>query len=389
MASTISSLMLWIAAFGIALVGLQTALAVAHVRRAAPSPTAFPGISILKPLCGVDDALMANLQSFAELKYPRYEVLLGVKDVRDPAYEVACQAAARWPSAMRVVLQVSAPGYNPKVNQLITLSRRARFDLLVISDSNVRVGGDYLAEIAAQLEDSRVGLVTHAIAGIGERGWGALFDNLHLTSAIGPSMIAANRVGQALAVGKSMAFRRSELTAIGGFEAFKDVLAEDFVMGRKIARLCGKRVIVARQPIMNVTCRRSVLAFMQRYTRWSIMQRKIAGNGLYSAQLAHHPLPLALGAFLIDPDRHALAALLMCGASKIALDCYAYSRMRGAPAGARHMLAIPLKDLLLLGVWTAGLLKAEVQWRGTRMVVLEGSRLAPSAPEDAWQAQVS
>ena len=92
------------------------------------SAEARPGISILKPLCGVDDDLEANLAQFASLDYPRYEVLLGVKDTRDPAYAVARAAVARWPQVMRLVLQEGEPGLNPKVNQLVTLSSEARYD---------------------------------------------------------------------------------------------------------------------------------------------------------------------------------------------------------------------------------------------------------------------
>lgn len=81
---------------------------------------------MLKPLCGLDDDLHRNLRSFARLRYPAYEVLLGVKDARDPALLVALEAARRWPRVFRVVLQRGAPGLNRKVNQLITLSAAAR-----------------------------------------------------------------------------------------------------------------------------------------------------------------------------------------------------------------------------------------------------------------------
>lgn len=389
MASTTAQWLLWVAALGVVMVAAQIGGALLHLRRRPRPARELPGISLLKPLCGLDDALMANLQTFSCLDYPRYEVLLGVKDRNDPAYHVACQAAARWPAHMRVVLQRSAPGLNPKVNQLITLAARARHDWMVISDSNVRVDRDYLAEIAAHLQDERVGVVTHPIAGCGETSWGALLDNLHLCAFVGPGMIMANRLGGNLTVGKSMAFRRAELRAIGGFEALKDVLAEDFLMGRLLASAAGKRVAVAHRAVVNVCARRSLRGFMQRYTRWNIMQRTMVGRGLYTTQLLLNPVPFALVAFGLDPDRHTFAALIACAATKAALECAALRALRPGQGRALHVLVLPLKDLLLLGVWLYGMFKTEVEWRGTRLMVLEGTRLSPCRRQAQWQAQAS
>ena len=155
---------------GLVLLAAQLALVTLHRRRRPPAALgALPAISILKPLCGRDDALEANLASFARLDYPRFEVVLGVKDLSDAALGPALEAVARWPGVFRLEVQRGEPGLNPKVNQLITLSDRSRHDLLVISDSNVRVGRRYLREIAAHFSDPRVGCVSHPIVGVGER----------------------------------------------------------------------------------------------------------------------------------------------------------------------------------------------------------------------------
>ena len=138
-------------------------------------------ISVLKPLCGVDDDLASNLASFAELDYPEYEVLLGVKDAEDPAYPVAREAARKWPQRMRVVLQRGEPGLNPKVNQLITLAAYASHDILVVSDSNVAAEAPCLLEVAGYLEIPRIGLVTHPIAGVGEQTAGAAMETRTLS----------------------------------------------------------------------------------------------------------------------------------------------------------------------------------------------------------------
>src|SRR5262249_1941862 len=153
------------------------------------------GISILKPLCGIDDELAANLEAFASLPYPRLELLLGVEGPADPAYPLALAAATRRPDRVRVLVHRGAPGLNPEVNQLCTLAAEARQPIVVVSDSNIRPPPGYVEEIAAHLADPGVGLVTHAIVGGGRaESLGALLDGAHLSAAVGPGVIAAKQV---------------------------------------------------------------------------------------------------------------------------------------------------------------------------------------------------
>ena len=233
------------AVLGLVVAWGQVAALWIHLRGPRRVPTRRPAISILKPLCGLDDRLAGNLLSFADLPYPSYEVLLGVRSANDAAYALAWMCARRWPHRFRVVMQQGEPGLNPKVNQLVTLARHARHDILVVSDSNIRVQPDYLDDIAAHLEDPSVGLVTHPLVGDGEAEsdarLGAIADNLHLTGVITPGVVAAKLLAHKdYVIGKSMAMRRADLEALGGFEAVKNVLAEDFVLGRAVDRTAGQ-----------------------------------------------------------------------------------------------------------------------------------------------------
>ncbi len=205
-----------------------------------------------------------------------------MRDAADPAWPVALAAARRWPGRFRVVVQRGEPGWNPKVNQLVTLAREARHEILVVSDSNVRVGRGYLAEIAAHHEVPEVGLVTHPIVGVGERCLGSLFENLHLAGSIGPGVVGAKRLaGRDLVIGKSMALRRRDLAALGGFESAKDVLAEDYLIGVRVSRELRKRVALASNPVENVSQGRRLGDFAGSYLRWAVMQRQIAGTWAY------------------------------------------------------------------------------------------------------------
>jgi ceramide glucosyltransferase len=378
------------AAVGMTLYLIQLISTRRHLSEGAPRPQRYPGISILKPLCGHDDDLWENLERFAALAYPRYELLLGVRSASDAAYPVARKAAARWPGRVRVVVQRGEPGMNPKVNQLITLADAARFDILVVSDSNVRVERDYLDEIAAHLEDDRVGLVTHAVVGVGESRMGSLMDNLHLAASIGSGMIGAKRVAkQDVVVGKSMALRRRDLAALGGFEVVADVLAEDFILGRMVGRELGKRVAMAHQPVHNVSRNRRVADFLGRYKRWSVMHRQAVGPYVYASQVLLNPVLLALLGAASAPSMGRLAALGGVCAGKIAYDCAALRVLRGGRVTLLAVVASPAKDLLIGFAWVHGFLHRRVEWRSNSLRVLAGTRLerpAATVPAEVQHA---
>jgi ceramide glucosyltransferase len=375
-----------LAAAGLAALAFQHAILRCHLRasrRARPDARgALPPISILKPLCGLDDQLEANLASFAALDYPAYEVVLGVKSQRDPAFSVARAAVRRWPDRMRIVMQQYEEGRNPKVNQLVGLSRAARHPLLVVSDSNVRVGPGYLAEIARELADPRVGLVTHPVAGTGERRLGSVFENLHLAGSVGPGIVAAHRLAhREIVVGKSMALWKDDLVRLGGFEAVRDVLAEDHILGLWVRRKLGKRVRVARRPVMNVNRDRSLHEFWGRYARWSVLQRKLLGGPVYSAQLMLNPVLLALVGLSAVWEQEALVAFAVVCILKTAIDAASARALRGEGFPLRHLLLIPAKDLLFGAALIQGFLTDEVMWRGTRLRVQRGTRLAAPGEE--------
>ncbi len=377
----ISVVLLIASAIATAIVAVQIAMLARHLGRRAPVPLARPPISILKPLCGLDDELADNLATFAALPYPDYEVVLGVASTDDPAYPVAAEALRRWPRRFRLVIQRGAPGLNPKVNQLIGLAASARARLLVISDSNTRVPAGYLDEIAALLEDPGVGLVTHPIAGSGEdrpgASWGARLDNLHLTGTMSPGFVAARELcGKSYVVGKSMAMRRADLKALGGFEIVKDVLAEDFVLGRLVPAVLGKRVVLGRAVVECVTVRRSLSAFAARYARWSVMQRQCAGLPAFLGLLLLNPVLLATAALAFWPSRSSALGWGLCVAARAASDAVAGRLARGRAFGVRSLLLVPLKELLAGSAWLHGLCRRSIVWRSNRLIVGRGSALS-------------
>ena len=369
---------------GLAALALQLAAAARHRRRApARAPRDTPGISILKPLCGADDRLAENLEAYASLAYPRYELILGIEHAGDPALAVAAALRRRHPDRVRIVLQRSAPGLNPKVNQLLGVAAAARHPILLVSDSNIQPPPGYLEEIAAGLADPTVGLVTHAIVGGAERSLGSILDGLYLACQAAPGVIAAQTVaGRDIVVGKSMALRAADLARLGGFDAVKDVLAEDYVLGRMVSEELGTRVLIGRSPVVQITEGKSVAEFLRRALRWAVIHKHAVPPAVYAGVLLLHPLALLVPAVLLEPS-WAAAVLAAC---RLGLDAATARITRGAPLSWRALLALPLRDPLHAAVWLRALFTSHVVWRGKRLRVATGTRLERPEPEIVYSA---
>lgn len=360
-----------------------------------PSAPFLPPVSILKPLSGLDDNLFDNLASFCEQDYPQYEILLCLQDVNDPAYKVARKIQEKYPDRdIKIVVERCKAGLNPKVNNLIPGYRRSRYDTILISDSNVLVDRWYLRSITKHLADPRVGLVSNIIRGVGGRALGAILENLHLNSFILGSVCFLHRFWNTpCVIGKSMLMRKADLESIGGLVAYKDVLAEDYVIGREIYR-AGKKVELSNYMIKNVNEFWGIKRFLNRHARWGKLRWRIGGYQ-YLSELLANPVFIAILPLLFwDVTKATMAFAIGVSAVKIAGD-YGLARMihsgdDESPSSFRHYLLVPLKDLLMGFLWFVPLVSKTVVWRGNRFIIGKDSLLSPCSGEAfrAWPLRI-
>jgi ceramide glucosyltransferase len=337
-------------------------------------------VTIFKPLAGCDDELAANLQSFAALDYPCFEILIGVASIEDPAYRVARDFVRRESHVhARIILTDRNAAQNPKVAQLLALSREARGELFVISDSNVRVPKDYLWSILTAITRPGVGLVTSVFAGSGETTLGAALENLQLASVVAPAVVLSTMLtNRPLTVGKSMAMWKRDLAAIGGFSAVGDVLAEDHVLGDRF-KAAGFALRTSLEVIENRNVDCSTRRTLERHARWAKIRRSLSPRAFLLEPLGS-PLVIAFLAFLIAPSR----TLFFCVAASAALQSvFAFASirvLRGKSLAIRYAPLEVARTFAIFGCWVWALVSARVVWRGNPFRLLSGSRIVPASP---------
>jgi len=345
----------------------------------------MPPVSILKPLKGVDDRLLDNLESFCRLDYPEYEIVFCLQGASDPALRVARKVKEAHPGReISIVVADCREGLNPKVNNMMPGYAAAKHPFVLISDSNVAPDPGYLREAVSHFRDPEVGLVSHLVRGVGARTLGARLESQHLNTFILPSVCLLDRMfSMPCVVGKSMLMRRSDLEALGGLDAVKDYLAEDYILGERFRR-AGKKVVVSSSPVNTVNVYRTVRQFLSRHARWNRMRFSIAGPAYFS-ELFTNPVAWSLLTVVSTAgDGDVLAAAGVVVAAKASMDAALLARLGERREAWRAYLG-PLRDLLAFGLWFSAFYSRNVEWRGRTLRITRGSRLVPVAETPAME----
>lgn len=364
-----------------------------RVRKAplAPPPR-WPSFSVLKPMAGLDDELLLNLQSHLRLDYPGpWRLLLGVRNEHDPAYPIARAFVAAHPDRAELHLQEGVPGFNPKVNQLLTLTKYATGEVIAVTDSNVRVHPGLLREHAARLAEPGVALSSNLFVGVEEGTMGSALDNMSINAFCAPSSATAEALlKMTQLVGKSFAVKREILAELGGWDAVKDLLAEDQRFGA-LLRQSGHRTRLCPTPVENVQQTAPLSHFWQRHARWSMLRfHLLPGAWAEPLQL---PLVWAAIAAAFSPSAFTGWFLLATTALTVAYTQAATWILRGRLFPLRWAWLIPWRDFALLAAWLRGMTMRTVTWRGNRLEVVKNTvlqaRSGPRRDEDHARAALA
>ena len=345
-------------------------------------PTRFlPPISILKPLKGTDPEIYESFRSHCLQDYPEYEIIFGVSDPNDPAVESVKALQREFPDRrIQLVVSEKILGANVKVSNLAQMLTEARYDHLIVNDSDIRVEPDYLRRVTAPLANSQVGLITCLYRGVPGATLGSRLEALGISTDFCASVLVARQLegGIHFALGSTLAFRRVELDKIGGFTSFVDYLADDYELGKRIAGL-GLTVNLSDVAVETYLPSYRLREFFAHQLRWA--------RGIRDARAGGY-----LGLIFTFGLLWALLALMASGGAPWAFITLAITlllRFAAALVVGRGVLQdrqilkdawlIPLRDLLAVAVWFASLGGHTVTWRGDRFRLKNGklSRILP------------
>jgi ceramide glucosyltransferase len=346
-----------------------------------PSTTPALAVSILKPLKGTDPEMYESFRSHCLQEYPEYEIIFGVSDPADPAAELVERLKVEFPQrAIRLLVCSENLGSNTKVSNLAQMLRQAKHENILVNDSDIRVPSDYLRRVIASLAGPQVGLVTCLYRGIAGPTLGSRLEALGISTDFSAGVLAARQLegGIRFGLGSTLAFRRCDLEAIGGFESFVDYLADDYEIGRRIAQR-GLKVELSDVVVETFLPAYTVRQFLYHQLRWGRAVRDSRRGGYLGLILTFGLSWAVLGLVLSHGALWTWALLAAVTSLRVAVALgVGLSVLRDRQA-LRLLALLPLRDLAALLVWFASLFGHTVIWRGDTFR-LKGGKLVRTSP---------
>jgi ceramide glucosyltransferase len=346
--------------------------ALRFAKRAAKPPAALPKIAprvaILKPLHGADQSLAANLMSFLEVAYPRLDYFFAVSSYDDPAAEVPAALRMRYQFANITLLVGEEPDCaNRKIAKVIKMADRAvKAEIFVMSDADISVDRDYLLRIVSELDsDDQVGIVTCPYRARPSGSFMSRLEALFVNTNFAPQVLLSSVIEPMRhALGATVAIKRDALASIGGFRAVKDLLADDFYLGR-FATQHGWRVRLSDSLVTLTFGETRFSSVWRRQLRWARTVRWVRPVSI--GTIFCHATFWALLLMLISGfSAGSIAVLVGVIALRIGISVVIISRVLKLPGLARDAWMVPLKDLLAAAIWLVSLTGDEVEWGGER-----------------------
>jgi ceramide glucosyltransferase len=331
-----------------------------------------PPVTIMKPMRGLDRQTYQNIASFCQQDYPQYEVLFGVDDDHDPVIPVIQELMRGFPGLpIRLVIGGETSGSNNKVTKLCRLVREASHDILVVSDSDIRVEPDYLRRVTFPFCDAHIGAVTCLYRGMTEPNLWSELEDLNLTSDFHGGVLVARKLGVKFALGATMAVRRAALAEMGGFEVLADSAADDHELGNQISAR-GYGVELAHCVVQTECSSRSFLDFFQHHLRWAIVTRQSEPWGHFASILGQG-LPWLIVVASVIPSRMIVAGYaITCLALRFAMAFTVGGWGLQDPLLRRKWWLVPLRDALGFLVWLASLFLNQIRWQGSLYYIRKG-----------------
>lgn len=337
-----------------------------QARRSSALIADLPPVSILKPLKGTDPEMYESFRSHCLQDYPEYEILFGISDASDPAAALVEKLQREFPGrAIHLVRCEKNLGANGKVSSLVQLAVAAKYDFILLNDSDIRVAPDYLRTVIAELQAPDTGLVTCLYRGVPANTVASRLESLGVSTDFVPGVLVARQIEDGLhfGLGSTLALRRKHLETISGFEAVVDYLADDYELGKRIADL-GLKVQLSNAIVDTFLPSYSFSGFFSHQLRWARTIRASRPGG-YAGLLVTYTLPWAILCLLLARGA-TWAWALFAGAALLRLSVALVTGVSVLQDKdvARSLWLLPIRDILAVILWVGGLMGEKIVWRG-------------------------
>ncbi|HUL41734.1 MAG TPA: bacteriohopanetetrol glucosamine biosynthesis glycosyltransferase HpnI [Burkholderiales bacterium] len=342
--------------------------------RRQPAPGEYsPLATVLKPVCGMEPELYENLRSFCDQNYADYQVVFGARDARDPAIAVINRIIEEFPQRdLSLVVDETVIGTNLKVSILACMLRLAKHDLIVVADSDMRVERNYLRALVAPFQDRQVGAVTCLYKGTPAPGLPSRLGAMFINDCFAPSVLVALSFQELrFCFGATMAVTRKALEASGGFAALADQLADDHILGRRVAQQ-GLKVVLSAYLVENRVWEPSLAALFQHELRWARTIRAMQPVG-FTFSFVSYPVAVSLLFFLLLPSAVGLTAVAVSVILRVLL--HRAVHVNFDVVGRTAPWLAPVRDLLSFLVWAASFFGRSVEWRKQQFSVRSDGKL--------------
>lgn len=328
-----------------------------------PDASFLPPVSVLKPLGGIDQGTYENLASYCRQDYPRFQLIFGVTHPHDPVFGVLKRLTQDFPEVdIRTVLCDRVLGANPKISSLIQMRDQARHPFLLVCDSDIRVDRRYLRGLVQPMRDPKIGVVTCMYRSL-SKGWVGTLEALRESTEFCPNVLVARQLeGVRFGLGSGILVREEALDQIGGFPAIADHLADDYLLGHRVAQ-AGYTAVLSREVVEHDLSRMGFVQFLRRQLRWNRGIRVCRPWGYRGLILTYGiPFSLLLLAVTGAPWARALSAAVWV--SRWAMACVVGAVYLGDRSARKFWVWAPVQDGISFGLWCAGLFGDKVYWRG-------------------------
>jgi ceramide glucosyltransferase len=334
----------------------------------------LPPVSILKPLKGTDPDIYESFRSHCLQDYPEYEIVFGVSDPGDPAVASVQQLQSEFPErSIRLAVCPNRLGANIKVSNLEQMVQIARYEHLIVNDSDIRVEPDYLRRVIAPLTDARAGLVTCLYRGIAAPTLGSRLESLGISTDFCAGVLTARQLegGLRFGLGSTLALRRSDLERMGGFKSIVDFLADDYELGRRIADL-GLKVLLSDVVVETHLPAYNLQGFLAHQLRWNRGVRDSRLGG-YIGMVTTFGIMWSL--FNLISARGAPWSWAVLGVVvllRLAVALVVGTSVLHDSQVVKYLWLLLVRDLVAVALWVASFFGHTVTWRGDRFQLKNG-----------------